>query len=106
MNKFDKIKIYLGYRLASSDIAAFRSAKHEAACRAFTKMVKITDIDSQELFNHIHFYFEENGHSRPYHDWYHTCCVVEGTIRGLCYYLRTNLENLSETQQTKVNSTI
>ena len=106
MNKFDKIKKRLGYRLTALEIANFRLAKHEAACRAFTKMVKITNIDSQDLFNHIYVCFEENGRSRPYHDWYHTCCVVEGTVQGLCYHLQANLDNLFETQQKEVNSTI
>jgi hypothetical protein len=103
MDKIDYIKALIGYRLTQADIRTCREVKHVATNRAFAEMVKLEEIDSQDLFNRIHGCFEEASHSRPYHDWYHTCCVVECTILGLRYYLRTNLDELTETQ---VNSTI
>lgn len=106
MDKIDKVRLLICYRLTPEDIATCRAAKHEATRHAFAKMVKLKEIDSYDLFNLIHECFEENSQSRPYHDWYHTCCVVEGTIQGLRYYLRANLNDLSDTQQKEVNSTI
>jgi len=106
VNNFNQIKRHLGYSLTSLEVANLRRAKHEAVCQEFSKIVKITDINSQDLFNKIHVYFREHSDGRPYHDWYHTCCVVEGVIKGLCYHLKANVVNIPEKWQPEVNSII
>lgn len=102
----ERVKERLGSKLVCPDTGASRKLKHEATRHAFSEMVKIYGVDSAELFDRIHQCFEANSLQRPYHDWYHTCCVVEGTIQGLRYFLRGSLRELSETQQKEVNSTI
>lgn len=106
MDKINKVRRLIGYQLTAADISTCRVGKHEATRQAFAEMVKLKEINSQDLFDRIHRCFEETSHVRPYHDWYHTCCVVEGTIQGLRYHLRSNINELSETQQKEVNSTI
>ncbi|MBI6882349.1 hypothetical protein [Pseudomonas putida] len=98
-----KVKSSLG--CDSIDINECRQAKHANTRKAFVDMVILKDVDSGELFDKIHEIFEQHSLQRPYHDWYHTCCVVEGTIQGLRYSLSHDLLE-SDDQQAKVNSTI
>lgn len=100
------VKKQLGYKLICPDPEASRILKHVTTRQAFSEMVKLNGVDSQGLFDRIHQCFEENSLRRPYHDWYHTCCVVDGVIQGLRYFLRADLLGLSEAQQKEVNSTI
>lgn len=106
MNKINKVKTLIDYRLTSADISTHRMVKYESTRQAFAEMVKLEAFDAEDLFDRIHACFEETSNDRPYHDWYHTCCVVEGTIQGLRYHLKADLGSLSETQQKEVNSTI
>ena len=92
-----RVKEQLGYKLVRPDAGTSRVLKHAAARQAFAEMVKLNGINSQELFDRIHLCFEEHSLKRPYHDWYHTCCVVEGTIQGLRYLLKGRLPGLSDT---------
>lgn len=106
MQIISRVKEQLGYKLVRPDAGTSRVLKHAAARQAFAEMVKLNGINSQELFDRIHLCFEEHSLKRPYHDWYHTCCVVEGTIQGLRYFLKGTLPDLSDTQKKEVNSTI
>ncbi|WP_408602001.1 hypothetical protein [Pseudomonas sp. PLMAX] len=101
-----RVKEQLGSTLVCPDPGTRRKLKHKVTRLAFSEMVKIEGVDAGELFDSIHQCFEEHSLKRPYHDWYHTCCVVEGTIQGLRYYLKGNLSDLSATEQKEVNSTI
>lgn len=98
-----KVKSSLG--CDSIDINECRQAKHANTRKAFVDMVILKDVDSGELFDKIHELFEQHSLQRPYHDWYHTCCVVEGTIQGLRYSLRHDLLE-SDDRQAKINSAI
>lgn len=102
----ERVKERLGSKLICADVGTSRKLKHTATRLAFSEMVKINGVDSAELFDRIHQCFEAHSLQRPYHDWYHTCCVVEGTIQGLRYFLKDSIHELSETQQKEVNSTI
>lgn len=106
MNKLEAVRTMIDCQMSAEDISAYRAEKHEVTRRLFSEMVKIKDIDSLVLFNLIHACFEEQSKSRPYHDWYHTCCVVEGTIQGLRYHLSNKISAYSESQQNEINSTI
>lgn len=106
MDKNNKVRTLIGYQLTEADIGTCRAVKHETTRHAFAEMIRLKNIDSHDLFNSIYRCFEETSHGRPYHDWYHTCCVVEGTIQGLRHHLRSNINDLSELQQKAVNSTI
>ena len=101
-----RVKEQLGSTLVCPDPGTRRKLKHKVTRLAFSEMVKIDGVDAGELFDSIHQCFEEHSLKRPYHDWYHTCCVVEGTIQGLRHYLKGNLSDLSATEQKEVNSTI
>lgn len=106
MDKINKIRAQIGYQLTPVDIGTCRMLKHETTRQAFTEMFRLKEIDPRNLFDHIRMYFEEESHLRPYHNWYHTCCVMESTIQGLRHILDANIDDLSETQQKEVNSTI
>lgn len=106
MQLIARVKERLGYKLLCPDPEASRILKHVATRQAFSEMVKLNGVDPQELFDLIHQRFEAYSHKRPYHDWYHTCCVIDGTIQGLRHFLKSDLANLSETQQKEINSTI
>lgn len=102
----ERVRDQLAIATVCPDPGASRKLKHIAARLAFLEMVKIPGIDSGDLFDQIHQCFEAHSLNRPYHDWYHTCCVVEGTIHGLRYFLKASISELSETEQIDVNSTI
>jgi len=106
MNKINKVKKLIDFRLSPAEIIQHRLLKHASTRQAFAGMVKLDSVDAQDLFDRIHVCFEEANNDRPYHDWYHTCCVIEGTIRGLRYHLKADLDGLSEAQQSEVNSVV
>ncbi|WPU55910.1 HD domain-containing protein [Stenotrophomonas acidaminiphila] len=106
MEIITRVREQLGDKLVWPDVDTSRTLKHAAAQKAFVEMVKLNGVNSLELFDRIHRCFEEHSLKRPYHDWYHTCCVVEGTIQGLRYLLKGRLPDLADTLQKEVNSTI
>lgn len=101
-----RVKEQLGSEMVCSDTTTASELKHSATRQAFAEMVKLEGADAGELFDAIHECFEAHSLKRPYHDWYHTCCVIEGTINGLRHYLKDSLSALSDTEQREVNSTI
>lgn len=106
MEIITRVKEQIDYKLTITDVATCRALKHASARQAFFESIKINGVDPQELFDSIHQCFEEHSLKRPYHDWYHTCCVVEGTIQGLRCLMKGRQSYLTDTQQKKVNSTI
>lgn len=106
MDIITRVKEQLDYKMTKTDADDSRLLKHAKTRQEFSEMVKLSGVDSQELFDGIHRCFEEHSLKRPYHDWYHTCCVVDGAIQGLRYLLKETQSFLSETQQKEINSTI
>lgn len=106
MDIITRVKEQLDYKLTRTDVGTSRVLKHAKTRLVFFEMVKLNGVDSLDLFDCIHRCFEEHSLRRPYHDWYHTCCVVESTIQGLRYLLKDKQPYLSDTQQKEVNSTI
>lgn len=106
MNRINKVKELTGFSLSSAEIIQHRLLKHASTRAAFAGIVKFDSVDSRVLFDRIHESFEEASNDRPYHDWYHTCCVIEGTIRGLRYHLKVDLDGLNAAEQREVNSVV
>lgn len=106
MEGIKAVRERLGYKLVAADVEANRMLKQAGTRRAFAEMVSLNGVNSLELFDRIQRCFEEHSQERPYHDWYHTCCVVEGTIQGLRYLLRHQPPDLAAINQVQINSAI
>lgn len=95
MEIITRVKERIGYKLTATNSDEIRAFKHAKTREAFAEMVKLNGVDSRELFDQIHQFFEKRSLKRPYHDWYHTCCVVYGTIQGLRYLLKEGPSSLA-----------
>lgn len=96
MEIITRVREQLGEKLACPDVGTSHIRKSAAAQKAFVEMVRLNGVDSRELFDRIHRCFEEHSLRRPYHDWYHTWCVIEGTTQGLRHLLRSRLPNFPD----------
>lgn len=84
-NNLDNVDFLLDVRNHHSNMNLYREGKHKDAAKVFQSWCNLPAINDKTMFDTVHHVFMSQYKGAEYHDWYHTCCMINNCCDAYVY---------------------